>query len=135
MNFGEQERRRPELSIASLIDIVFLLLVFFMLAGSFLNLEALDLAAPGAATSSAGGGESDSLVIRLHDDGAVTFGNVVVDPDEIRERVEQAHAEDADLNVVVVAPSQEAVQRLITVVDDIRLAGVDAIAIAVRDEP
>ena len=44
MNFGEQERRRPELSIASLIDIVFLLLVFFMLAGSFLNLEALDLA-------------------------------------------------------------------------------------------
>ena len=50
-------------------------------------------------------------------------------------RVEQALADDADLNVVVVAPSQEAVQRLITVVDDIRLAGVDAIAIAVRDEP
>ena len=73
-------------------------------------------------------------MIRLHDDGAVTFGNVVVDPDEIVERVERARAEDADLNVVVVAPSQEAVQRLITVVDDIRMAGVEAIAIAVRDE-
>ena len=42
MNFREQERRRAELSIAPLIDIVFLLLVFFMLAGSFLNLEALE---------------------------------------------------------------------------------------------
>ena len=73
-------------------------------------------------------------MIRLHDDGAVTFGNVVVDPNEIVERVERARAEDADLNVVVVAPSQEAVQRLITVVDDIRMAGVEAIAIAVRDE-
>ena len=134
MNFREQERRRAELSIAPLIDIVFLLLVFFMLAGSFLNLEALDLASPGTATASGGGGESDALVIRLHDDGAVTFGNVVVDPDEIVERVERARAEDADLKVVVVAPSQEAVQRLITVVDDIRMAGVEAIAIAVRDE-
>ena len=135
MKFGEQERQRPELSISSLIDVVFLLLVFFMLAGSFLSLEALDLAAPGTATASSGGGESNSLLVRLHDDGAVTLGNVVVEPDEIRGRVQEAFAEDADLKVVVVAPSEEAVQRLISVVDDIRMAGVEAISIAVRDEP
>ncbi len=133
MLFGEPERRRTELSIASLIDIVFLLLVFFMLAGSFLNLETLDIATPGTAASS-GDGASESLIVRLHDDGTLTFGNVVVDPGEVVERVERALGADPDLQVVVVAPSEESVQRLISVIDDIRLAGVEAIAIAVRDE-
>lgn len=135
MNFGEVERRPAEISIAPLIDIVFLLLIFFMLAGSFLDLESIDLASPGTASASGDGGDNDSLVVRLHEDGVITFGNVVVDPDQIVDRVSEALAADADLHVLVVAPSAEAVQRLITVVDRIRIAGVDQIAIAVQDSP
>ncbi len=135
MNFGEKERPRQELSIAPLIDIVFLLLVFFMLAGSFLNLESLDMDSPGTADSSGASGETESLVVRLHEDGAVTVNEVVISPDRIGDRMRQARLADDDLRVLVVAPSEEAVQRLITVVDDIREAGVSTIGVAVDESP
>ncbi len=134
MTFGGTERRRAGLSIAPLIDIVFLLLVFFMLAGSFLNLESLDLATPGTAAPS-GGETSPPLVVRLHDDGTLTFDSVVVDPGELGRRVRQALAENPEPSVLVVASAGDSVKRLIAVVDDIRLAGVEAVAIAVQDEP
>ena len=46
MDFADHDRQRPKLNIAPLIDVVFLLLIFFMLAGSFVERTAIDLSIP-----------------------------------------------------------------------------------------
>ena len=48
----EPGRRRPLISLTPLIDVVFILLIFFMLASSFLDWRAIDLTAPGHAGAS-----------------------------------------------------------------------------------
>ena len=46
IDFADHDRPRPKLNIAPLIDVVFLLLVFFMLASSFIEPTAIDVSMP-----------------------------------------------------------------------------------------
>src|SRR5690606_18422295 len=59
-------RRRSTISLTPLIDVVFILLVFFMLASSFLDWRAIDLRAPGPA---AGASLEGVLYVEVRDDG------------------------------------------------------------------
>ena len=48
------QKKRPLISLTPLIDVVFILLVFFMLASSFLDWRSIDLSTPAAAEAARG---------------------------------------------------------------------------------
>ena len=50
MDFSGRQRTKQELNVAPLIDVVFLLLIFFMLASTFIKPEAIDLMLEGSST-------------------------------------------------------------------------------------
>ena len=87
MDFSSGRGRRSpvEINLTPLIDVVFILLVFFMLASSYLDWKVVDLrisAAGGKAKSA-----ERSFVVRLGTDGSMTLDARSVTPDQVRERV------------------------------------------------
>ena len=73
MQFGEQPPTGRLISLTPLIDVVFILLVFFMLASSFLDWRSVDLtvsSGAGAATSA-----QRAILISLQADGSVSVGS------------------------------------------------------------
>ncbi len=120
MDFGEQERAKPQLSIAPLIDVVFLLLVFFMLAGSFIRQTALDLAMgqrplPAEATATTAG----PLLIRVAGDGSITLNGLVLSLDALGSELLGRAEGDAERKVTLRAADAVAVQSLVSVMDRI----------------
>ena len=64
-DFSEERRRRPRVSLTSLIDVIFILIVFFMLVSSFSQYRVIDLVKGQAGA----GGQSVALGLVLRADG------------------------------------------------------------------
>ena len=113
--------RRAVISLTPLIDVVFILLVFFMLASSFLDWRAIDLETPAApATSSAE--DSDVLVVRLEGDRLI-LGGTAVGAAALEREIARYIADGAEQAVRVEIGADVSLQSAITVAELVSAAG------------
>ena len=114
-----QPRRARKPSLTPMIDVVFLLLVFFMLAARFGGDMALPLAASGGG---AAGYEGPPRLVTVQAGGALTLNGRAVALDDLAARL--APLMDAPGDMVVLRPKGAAtVQDLVAVADSLRAAG------------
>jgi biopolymer transport protein ExbD len=120
---ADPRRRRALISMTPLIDVVFILLIFFMLASSFLNwrIIGLDLPGPGGTPPAA----SQPLVVEVQADGIVLAGERL-DLEGLVERVAPRIAEDPERAVLVRPAAGVPLQDAIRVLDRLGVAGVTA---------
>lgn len=120
-------RKRPLISLTPLIDVVFILLIFFMLASSFLDWRAIDLDAPvqaaGGATSSEG-----ALLIEIKPDG-IRLAAEQVTLNTLAGRVSERLAVKPDQRVLIKPSEGVPLQRTVTVLDRLKAIGVADISL------
>jgi biopolymer transport protein ExbD len=117
----ETRRRRSPVSLTPLIDVVFILLVFFMLASSFLDWRAIDLNAPAQAGASAS--MQGALLVEVRPDGLRLSGETV-SLDTLAERVAERLAAKPDQKVLVKPATGVPLQDAVDVLDRLAAAGV-----------
>lgn len=100
LSFGQpRPRRRPNLT--PMIDVVFLLLVFFLVATTFATDEVeLDLDLP-RSQSGRTGDDSLPLVINVRDDGSITVDGRPFGAEALRQRLRAAAAANRERTVVI----------------------------------
>jgi biopolymer transport protein ExbD len=133
MNFADHERPRPTLNIAPLIDVVFLLLVFFMLASSFIEPTAIDLSMPETADRPRTGG--NQLVIDITVAGRVSLNGLVLKLDQVGPELLGRVDNRPDRPVTVRAEAEVPVQILVSVMDRVRGTGLKNIRLATPRSP
>jgi biopolymer transport protein ExbD len=119
-------RRRADdsedgVDISPLIDVVFILLIFFIVTTTFVKDNQLDIERPGA--SSATSAPSKAVRITIDRAGAITMDQVPVRPWMVQSRVREALAGGDVETVLVVTDRRVPAETLIDVVDQARLAG------------
>lgn len=122
-------RRRPLISLTPLIDVVFILLVFFMLASSFLDWRAIDLDTPQAAA--AGSPMEGALLVEVRPDGLRLSGEPM-QLDALAAQVAQRLESDPDKRVLIKPAAGVRLQAAVDVVDRLAAAGVPGLSF-VRD--
>ena len=120
-------RRRALVSLTPLIDVVFILLVFFMLASSFLDWRAIDLAPPGEGADPAAT-RSAAMLIDITRDG-LRLGGQPVERAALLVRVQQRLAEKADQPVVLRPAAGVSLQQVITLLDRLSDIGVSNLSL------
>jgi len=128
MNFSDHDRPRPKLNIAPLIDVVFLLLVFFMLAGSFIEPTSIDLSMPQTTDRPQGG--SEPLVIDVGVSGTISLNGLAVTLDQIAPELLGRIGDRLDRSVTVRAEAAVPVQVLVSIMDRVRGSGLKNIRLA-----
>lgn len=126
MEFEGRARVAEQLSIAPLIDVVFLLLLFFMVTSSFQHPEAIELALPESSTAASD--EDRVLSVSVDAAGAVHVGGKLVELVDLRSLVSDVLAADAEAVVAVHTDAGAQVQRMVDVLDAVRAAGGSRIA-------
>ena len=119
-------RRRARISLTPLIDVVFILLVFFMLASSFLDWRSIDMGSTAAAGS--GGGVEGALLVEVQP-GSVRFAGEVLSLRELQERIGQALADQPSRRILLRPRPGVSIQRMVTVLDGLRQVGAENIAL------
>lgn len=97
---SDSEGEEFALNLTSMTDIVFLMLVFFMLATTFVDPEkALGIELPGAASAS--DAPAEELVINVLEDGTYVVSGVSLDAEGLRARLTEAATRGTDTPVTI----------------------------------
>ena len=132
MRYRESKETVQDLNISPLIDMVFILLIFFMVSTTFVKDMKLDLDRPSASSSST----ASTKAIRLYIDNQ---GEVYLDGESIRMWVVQSRLRDilkskTQKSVLVVTDENVPAGKLVEVVDQARLAGASDVGVATSKE-
>jgi len=122
--------RSKELNITPLIDMVFILLIFFLVTTSFVKEAGVTVERPVAKTAQTK--EKTALMIGLDENGVIYIGGKSVDIRSIRTHLERFLAETPEGSVVIVADKASQTGEAIRILDECRLAGVKDISLAAK---
>jgi len=131
LNISAARRGRKgnlELNIAPLIDMVFILLIFFLVTTSFVKETGVDISRPAASTAVSKMG--NTILIGVTRDNTVHMDKREIDPRAVRANVERALAENPDAGVVIVADKESTTGFVINVMDSCKLAGAENVSLA-----
>lgn len=122
------------MNLAPLIDVVFLLLIFFMVATTFIEREKeLGVDLPQAETGEDPLESPDELVINLLLDGSIRVNGVTVDEDGLLETLERAARANRETPVTIRGDRDVAYQRVVAVMDTCRVTGLSDIGLMTLD--
>ena len=116
------------ITLTPLIDVVFILLIFFMLASSFIDWRALDLRLAGGSDTTQSAGTALVVVMRPH--GVLSIGGKVKSLDQTLEAVRRGLAETPDLAVILRPKAEVSLQEALDLMDSLKAAGANDIALA-----
>jgi len=121
-----------ELNMAPLIDMVFLLLIFFAVTTSFVKESGIDVERASASTAEVK--ERASIMVGVSSEGEVYIEGKKIDVRSLRGLIERALAEDPESGVVVVADKRSMTGAIVRVMDQCRLAGAKNVSLAAKRE-
>ena len=116
------------LNMTPLIDMVFILLIFFAVNATFTKEAGVEIERPSA--RSAVTQEKANIMIAVTENGEVWVDRKRVDSRSVRGHVERLRAENPEGAVVILADNKSETGLVIQVLDQVRLAGVENVAVA-----
>lgn len=117
-------------NLTSLIDVVFLLLVFFMVSTTFLDPEReIELDLPQAESGAESDAGPEELVINVLADGRVSLAGRQLDDEALRSSLERAARKNPDTPVTIRGDASVAHARIVAVMDACALAGLSNLAV------
>jgi len=132
MRRSRRESAESALDISPLIDMVFILLIFFMVSSNFIKDMDLELQRPGA--QSATPASAKALRVFVDRQGEIYVDEHPVKAWMLQSRVRDQIAHGESARVLVVADGQVHADKLIEVVDQCRLAGAEHVGVATELE-
>jgi biopolymer transport protein ExbD len=120
------------IDMSPLIDMVFILLIFFVVSSTFVKDAAVALKRPSA--RSAAEASAKALRVAIDPQGGLWLDGAPVKPWMLQSRLRDAFRDGAEKEVLVVADRAVAVERLVEVVDQCRLAGAADVTVATEKE-
>ena len=121
-------QEETEINITPMLDIVFIMLIFFIVTTSFIKETGIDPQRPEAETAYKQ--ERGNILIAINSVGDVWMNKRKVELGQVRQMVEQAKNESPESSVVIIADEKASTGVLIDLMDQIRLGGVSNISVA-----
>lgn len=117
--------------ITPMLDVVFIMLIFFIVTATFIKESGIDVNQPQAATATVQ--DKASILIAIDANDRIWIDRRQVDVRSVRSIVERLHAENPKGSVVIQADKESRNNTLVQVMDASRRAGVYDIALAASD--
>jgi len=121
-----------DIDMTPMLDIVFIMLIFFIVTTSFVKESGIDVNRPTAQTATRK--EQGNIIVAIKANGDVWIDKRHVDVRAVRANVSRLHAEQPLGSVVIAADKETRVKVLTQVMDQIRLAGIMNASIATETE-
>jgi biopolymer transport protein ExbD len=120
-----------EINITPMLDVVFIMLIFFIVTATFVKESGIDVNRPDAATATKQ--EKANILIAIAANNTIWIDRRQIDIRSVRPNIERLHAENPQGSVVIQADKESKTDTLIQVMDASRQAGVYNVSIAAQD--
>jgi biopolymer transport protein ExbD len=133
--FIHQRRESEEesvIDVTPMLDVVFIMLIFFIVTATFVKETGIDVNRPDASTAVVQA--TGNILVAIDAENRVWIERREIDPRAVRPNIERLHAENPQGTVVIQADRASTTDALIQVMDAARAAGVDNVAVATHRE-
>jgi len=127
----QEQDEKEEIDMTPMLDVVFILLIFFIVTASFVKEAGIDVNRPEAATAVKK--ERANILVAISDKGDVWINKRKVDIRSVQANIERLKAENPQGTVVIQADKKATTDTLIKVMDSARAAGVYDVSIAAQE--
>jgi biopolymer transport protein ExbD len=125
-----ENQDEAEINVTPMLDIVFIMLIFFIVTTSFIRETGIDPQRPEANTAMRQ--DRGNILIGVSASDQLWMDNRAVEMDAVRQMVEQARSESPESTVVIIADEQASTGVVIDLMDQVRLGGVLNISVAAQ---
>jgi len=126
-----RDEEESEVNLTPMLDVVFIMLIFFIVTASFVKEAGIDVNRPDAATAEKK--TKGNILVAITENGQIWIDKRQVDPRALRANIERLHAENPQGAVVIQADKNSKNGLLVQVMDSARLAGVFNVSIAAQE--
>ena len=130
LNEGDGEGDKSEIDLTPMLDVVFIMLIFFIVTASFVKAAGFDVNRPPQSQQPPKDNEVKNILVSVAADGQLFINRRPVDAGALTANIKRLHAENPKGAVVIQAEDDSKNERLITVMDAARKAGVYNVSIA-----
>ena len=120
------------IDMTPMLDIVFIMLIFFIVTTSFVRESGIEVNKPQASTAKSK--KKVNIIIGINKSGEIWIDKHRVDIRAVRTTVERLHADTPDGSVVITADKKAETGILVSVMDQVKLAGIDKISIGANSD-
>ena len=129
--FSGNEEEESEINITPMLDVVFIMLIFFIVTATFVKEAGIEVNRPDAATAVKQ--EKANILVAIGPNNDIWIDRRQVDIRSVRPNIERLHAENPQGSVVIQADKESKTDTLIQVMDAARSAGVFNVSIAAQE--
>ncbi len=123
-----EDEEESEVNLTPMLDVVFIMLIFFIVTASFVKEAGIDVNRPDAATAERK--EKGNILVAITAENQIWIDRRMVDPRALRANIDRMHAENPHGSVVIQSDEESKNKLLVLVMDAARLAGVKNVSIA-----
>ena len=118
-SFGQTEEESNEINLTPMLDVVFIMLIFFIVTASFVKESGIDVNRPDAPVTETKP-EDANILVQITANDEILISNRIIDPRAVRANIERLHAENPKGTVVIQANKSSTNKMLVWVMDATR---------------
>ncbi|RMF11622.1 MAG: biopolymer transporter ExbD [Alphaproteobacteria bacterium] len=128
----DHQEEEMEINMTPMLDIVFIMLIFFIVTASFIKEAGVNVQKPKAVTAEKK--DQASILIAITDKDEIWINKHKVDLKSLRTNIEKLHAENPKGTIVVQADKNAKAGTMLAVTEVVNAAGVPSVAIATEEK-
>jgi biopolymer transport protein ExbD len=125
------DEEEATIDMTPMLDVVFIMLIFFIVTASFVKEAGIDVNRPEAATAVKK--DRANILVAISDKGDIWINKRKVDVRAVQANIERLYAENPQGTVVIQADRKSTTDVLIKVMDASRAAGIEDVSIAAQE--
>lgn len=126
--YNDEAESDANVDMTPLIDVVFILLIFFILSASFQQSQTLNIDRPSAQVQD--NTDNTALMVSIDSNNTIWFQQQIVVASQLQKQIKQARLNGGQSSAIIDVDKSVDSGKLIEVIDKIRIAGVDNVAVA-----
>ena len=123
------ETEENEINLTPMLDVVFIMLIFFIVTATFIRETSIEANRPDQQESVPVVQEDGAILIIIDNNDDIWMNGLIIDDRAVRPNIQRLHAENPDRPVVIQAEPNSSAEKLVTVMDASRQADVYNISI------
>ena len=119
-----------EINITPMLDIVFIMLIFFIVTTSFVKEEGLEVSRPSSSPPKEVKQDKGPIVVKIDASSLISVKGRILEPRAVEANLEREKAEKPTSPLIVAAHPEADTEALVTILDAAKAAGIDSVSVA-----